>query len=194
MFFLNFEQRSFKFEDPLINKDSKSYAVFSGFEFSPLGNVRGRINLGYKFLNALSPGTPEYRGIIGDSSISVRALKPLSFRASYRRDIEFSIWSSNTFYLENRIGVGVSLYLFKNIRLDYDDNIGRNTYPDSQSTNLGTSEKRIDDFRIQAIGLYFRLKKNIGAGVTLSQWVRESNLRFENSKRTFVGLNITYDF
>jgi hypothetical protein len=194
MFFLNMEYRTFLFENPSNNKDSKSYSIFSGFEFSPLGIVKGRINLGYKYLDAINSGAQDYRGMVGDSSISIRVLKPLSIRASYRRDIEFSIWSSNAFYLENRIGAGVSFYLFKDIRLDFDNNIGRNTYPESQLLNQGISEKRIDDYRVQAIGIYFRLKKNIGTGVTLSQWVRESNLSFENSKRTFIGLNITYDF
>jgi len=194
-FFLDFEYGFFNFENPSSLRDSKSYAIFSGLEFSPLGIIRGRINLGYKYFDALNTGSKDYKGIVGDTTVSVRLVKPLSIRASYKRDVEFSIWYDNPYFLENRIGGGASLYLFKNIRLDYDYYQGRNSYPETRETRNEKSQiKRKDNYFIQSIGIYFRLKKNIGIGVTANQWVRDSNLDWEDGRRRFVGVNLTYEF
>jgi hypothetical protein len=194
MFFVDFTYGNFHFEDPLSLKNSKSYGLSGGFEFSPTGVVRGRINLGYKLLKPLAAGTQEYRGIFGDTNVSVRVLKPLNLRASYKRDISFSIWYNNAYFIENRAGLGASLYLFKSIRLDYDFSLGRNNYPQSSVLPEGATQKRRDRFQYHSVGIYFRIKKNIGAGVSVYQWTRDSNLSWENANKTFLGMNLTYDF
>lgn len=194
MCYLNFELGFFNFKNRLANRDSKSYAIYSGFDFSSSGIFRGRINLGYKYLDFLNHEAKDYRGMVGDTNISVRLLEPLSVRANYIRDVEFSVWYNSAYFLENRFGGGVSLYLFKEIRLDYDYNVGRNTYPESSLITQSLSEKRKDNYEIHSAGLYFRLKKNIGLGLTLNKWMRNSNQAWLNGKRTFIGLNLTYDF
>ena len=196
-FFLELEYGYFNFDDPETLKNSEAYGAYGGFEFSPLGKIKGRIKIGYKFFNSLSPLREDYRGIVGDSSLSIRLLKPLSVRASYKRDVHFSVWYDNTFFLENRYGAGGSLYLFRNIRLDYDYFVGRNSYPEAyfgDGSAFSSFQKRQDDYRTHMVGLYFRLKKNIGLGVIASRWVRDSNLEWEDDERNFLGLNLTYDF
>jgi len=128
-FFLDAEYGIFDFASPLTMKDSKSYGGYGGFEFSPFGKVRGRMKVGYKYFNSLNPLRKDYRGIVGDSSVSIRLMKALAARASYRRDVQFSVWYDSTYFLESRYGAGASLYVSKNIRLDYDYNLGRNDYP-----------------------------------------------------------------
>jgi hypothetical protein len=194
MFFIDFTYGNFHFENPLSLKNSRSYGLSGGFEFSPTGIIRGRINLGYKRLKPQAGGIKEYRGIFGDTNFSVRVLKPLDLRASYKRDISFSIWYNNAYFIENRAGLGVSLYPFKSVRLDYDLSLGRNNYPQSTVLPQGESQKRLDRYQYQAVGIFFRIKKNIGAGVSLYQWIRDSNLGWENAKKTFLGINLTYDF
>jgi hypothetical protein len=55
-----------------------------------------------------------------------------------------------------------------------------------------------DKFTMQSAGLYFRLKKNIGLGVTAGRWDRKMDLVGWNygwrSKRNFAALNLTYNF
>ena len=147
------------------------------------------MKVGYKYFNSLNPLRKDYQGIVGDSTVSVRLMRPLTVRASYRRDVQFSVWFNNTYFLENTYGVGGSIYLFRNIRLDYDYYRGRNSYPE----DLG-AQKRVDDYRIHAVGIYLRLRKNTAFGVIASRWVRDSTLDWANGDRNFFGFNLTYDF
>lgn len=188
-FFLDAEHGIFDFASPLAMKDSKSYGGYGGFEFSPFGKVKGRVKVGYKYFDSLDPQRKDFRGIVGDSSVSFRLLRLLAVKASYRRDVQFSIWYNNTYFLENRYGVGASFYLLRNVRLDYDFSRGRNSYPE----DLG-AQKRLDDYLIHSVGIYYRLRKNTGFGIIASRWVRDSSLNWEDDKRNFVGFNLTYDF
>lgn len=187
--FLDAEYGVFDFANPATLKNSKSYGGYGGFEFSPLGKIRGRVKVGYKQFDSLNPQRKDYRGIVGDSSVSVRLMKAVAARVSYRRDVQFSVWYDSTYFLENRAGTGASLYISRNIRLDYDYNRGRNDYPQEFGV-----QKRRDDYKIHAVGIYLRLKKDVAFGVIASRWVRDSNLDWEDDNRDFVGFNLTYDF
>jgi hypothetical protein len=194
-FFAKAEYGSFEFKQKGSRfKDSKSYGLYGGIEFSPFGIIRGMINVGYKFFEPVDKTKARYKGLSGNSQLSVSLLKFLTVRASYSKDIQFSLWYNNAYYLENRAGGGVSLYIFKKIRLDYDYSLGKNRYPEEQQLGGGASLKRRDDYQIHSVGLYFRLKKNIGLGIVASRWRRDSNLECEDDNRDFVGLNLTYDF
>ena len=192
MFFLNVQYSQYKFQNPLNPRDSKSYGIYSGFEFSPFGVFRGRIHLGYKYFNVLNPGIKNYRGIVGDTDISIRVVRPLTIRANYRRGVQLSTYDY-AYYIESIIGSGGSVYLSKNIRLDYNYNFGRNSYP---ATTVGQSspQTRKDIYESQSAGIYFRVKKNIGLGVIASLWQRVSSVYWANTKQTMIGINLIYDF
>jgi hypothetical protein len=194
-FFTDFEYGEYRFDfaSQAAISDSRSGAAYAGFEFAPLGRrVRGRIRLGYKKFDVLGSGAPDYNGLVGDSQISVRVAQPVVVRGSYVRDVVFSLWYDNPYYLETRPGVGTSVYIFRFLRFDYDYSRGRNEYPmaGGGEPNL----KRYDIYRINSGGVYFRLKKTVALGFIASWWVRDSNIATEDDNRTFFGLNLTYDF
>jgi hypothetical protein len=185
----------FEFAGQAAVSDSRSGAAYAGLEFSPLGRrVRGRIRVGYKKFDIRDPEGVDYQGFVGDSQLSVRLAKPVVIRGSYVRDVRFSLWYNNPFYLESRPGAGVSLYLLRFLRLDYDYSLGRNTYPVSQEVLPGEEVKRRDDYRIHSAAIYFRIRKSVGLGFVANFWTRDSNLDREDDKRTFFGVNLTYEF
>jgi len=189
--FVDYERGNFDFDNPENPRDSKSDGVYAGFEFSPFDRVRGRVELGYKRFNAVSTGWQGFEGLVGDGNVSVRLLRFLSVRGSYRKDVHFSLWYDNAYFLENQGSAGASVYLFKKWRLDYDYSLGRNAYPGSV---LSSSSKREDIYVIHSVGLYFRIEENIGIGVIASRWDRDSNLDWEDDQRDFLGVNLTYNF
>jgi hypothetical protein len=194
-FFLDFEygDYGFEFASQAAISDSRSGAAYAGIEFSRLARrVRGRIRVGYKKFDVRAVDGPDYRGIVGDSQLSVRLAKPFVVRASYVRDVRFSLWYDNPYYVESRPGAGASIYLLRFLRLDYDYSIGRNRYPEVGGG--GTDVKRSDEYTIHSGGVYFRIRKTVALGFIASWWARNSNLDAEDDKRTFFGLNLTYDF
>ncbi len=181
----------FDFESPANFRDSESYGFYGGLEFAPLGRVRGRVRLGYKYFYSLRVYGQDFVGLVGDTSVQVRFMRRLAARASYRRDVQFSLWYGNVYYLENRAGGGLSVYVHKRVRLDYDYSWGRNEYPRWTQEAMA---KRLDEYTVHSVGLYFRLKQEIGIGIVASRWARDSNLDWEDDRRDFIGLNLIYDF
>lgn len=193
---LEYGMFNFDFAETAALRDSRSRAAYGGLEFSPTGRIRGRVRVGYKVFDIKNPDGKDYQGVVGDSQVSVRLAKPFVVRASYTRDVNFSLWYNNAYYIGSIPGVGASFYPLKFVRLDYDYSFGRNRYPEAQPDGGGggTGVKRLDDYHIHSAGIYFRIKKNVALGVIGSRWVRISNLDYENDKRYFYGLNLTYDF
>jgi hypothetical protein len=194
-FFLDFEYGlyEFAFSTQAAIGDSRSDAAYAGLEFSPLGRrVRGRIRLGYKKFDIRNPEGRDYQGVVGDSQLTVRLAKPFLIRGSYVRDVRFSLWYGNPYYIESRPGAGVSFYPVRFLRFDYDYSMGRNRYPEVGGG--GPDVKRLDDFSVHSAAVYFRIRKNVGLGFIASWWARNSNLDAEDDKRTFFGVNLTYDF
>ncbi len=194
-FFLDFEygQYDFEFASQAAVGDARSGAAYAGIEFSRLGRrVRGRLRLGYKQYDVRAVNGPDYKGLVGDSQLSVRLAKPFVLRGSYVRDVRFSLWYGNPYFIESRPGVGASLYPVRFLRFDYDFSKGRNRYP--VVGGGGPDEKRLDDSTIHSGGVYFRIKKTVALGFVASWWTRDSNLAAEDDKRTFFGVNLTYEF
>lgn len=194
-FFLDFEygQYEFEFASQAAIGDAQSGAAYAGLEFSPLGRrIRGRIRVGYKKFDIRNPEVPDNGGVVGDSQLSVRLAKPFVIRGSYVRDVRFSLWYDNPYYVESRPGAGVSLYILRFLRLDYDYSLGRNRYP--VVGGGGPDVKRLDGYSIHSAAVYFRIKKSVALGFIASWWARKSNLAAEDDKRTFFGLNLTYEF
>jgi len=195
-FFLAGEQQEFDFEfaETSALKDSRSRAGYAGLEFSPIGRIRGQARVGWKELDVFNAGAVDYGGIVGDVRLSLRLAGPFWVRASYLRDVDFSVWYDSAYYIQSRPSLGASLYVLRFIRLDYDYSIGRNDYPETQDVGGGVEVKRRDDYHIHQAGVYFRIRKNVALGAVFSRWLRDSNLDREDDKRYFYGLNLTYDF
>ena len=194
-FFLAFEYGRYEFEfaSQAALGDSRSGAAYAGLEFSQLGRrIRGTVRVGYKKFDVRAVDGPDYQGIVGDSQLSIRLARPFVIRGSYVRDVRFSLWYNNPYYIESRPGAGASVYVFRFLRLDYDYSIGRNRYPEVGGG--GPDVKRLDEYSIHSGGVYFRIRKTVALGFIASWWARNSNLDAEDDKRTFFGVNLTYDF
>ncbi|MCU0244326.1 MAG: outer membrane beta-barrel protein, partial [Acidobacteria bacterium] len=196
-FFLDLEYGVYDFESvtQAALRDSRSGAAYAGVEFSPLGRrVRGKLRIGWKAFDVRDPEGTDFAGLVGDSQLTVRLARPFAVRASYLRDVRFSLWYENPYYLESRPGAGASVYVFRFLRFDYDYSRGRSSYPTVQEIEPGLEVKRRDDIEIHSAGVYVRIYKQTALGFVASWWARDSNLDREDDKRTFFGVNLTYEF
>ena len=177
------------------NSDSRQF--YTGMRFPLLGRINGQISLGYKELTPRTEGLTGFSGLVGDSQVEYR-LKSMRFRIEYHRDCQFSYWTNNIYYVYDNYVGGVSFYITRFLRLDYDYNYGKGHYPEEETIRLpdGTlyELKRDDTYTSSILGFAVRLIKNLGIGVNVSWWGRDSNIYYADRDRVFIGGYLTYDF
>lgn len=197
-FFIKAGYTEYEFEHAQSSwRDSFSYQVYTGMRFPLLGRVRGTLSLGYKRLFPKTGGRTGFSGLVGNSGLDFRFWR-LAVRLNYDRDCHFSYWTNNIFFNEDRYGAGISLYVMRFIRVDYSLTYGEAHYPEPMSVRMpdGSYEEitREDIYRVHSTGLVFRIIKDIGLGMAVSFWERDSNYFWENRKRMFIGGYVTYEF
>jgi len=197
-FFMNIGYTEYNFEDFESQwRNSYSYQVSSGIRFPILGRARGTLSLGYRWLINRSDENLRFSGLFGDTGLDFR-LGRFNFRLQFVRDFRFSYSSTNLYFIENRIGTGLSFYLTQFMRLDYDFSYGEGKYPDEVIVPLpdgGFEEvERADTYLSHTAGLIFRVIRNTGIGLTITYWERDSSIEGLGRTRTFIGGYLTYDF
>lgn len=170
-------------------RDSYSYELISGIRFPLLGRARGNLSLGYRWLTNREDESKKFSGLIGDTGLEFR-LGRFNLRIQMARDFQFSISSTSLYFIGNRYGAGFSFYPAPFLRLDYDFSYGQTDYPEGEPTGI----TREDIYRTHAAGLVFRIRENVGIGLTVTYWERRSNVEDFGRNRTFIGGYLTYDF
>lgn len=198
LFFTRGGYTEYKFvHEPTGWRDSFSYQAYSGISFPFLGRLRGTLSLGYKKFIPSAEGKKGFSGLVGDTSLNLKLLD-FKFRLSYHRDIHFSYWTNNIFFNQDTYGAGISLYLSKFLRVDYNLRYGEARYPEPKPFDLPDGSlnevKRKDIYLTHTAGLVFRIVKSTGLGVMVNFWKRHSNIYWENRSRTFIGGYLTHDF
>ncbi len=193
-FFIMSEYTEYNFQFPEAQvQDSVSYEISSGIQFPLLGNMRGTLSLGYKKLIPNEQGISGYSGIVGNTSLDYRVSR-FGFRILYARDIPFSFYTrDNLYFIDDRIGGGLSFYLSSSIRLDYDILHGRANYPETVLVPDDGEFQRIDKFLSHRAAIVFRLFSNTGLGFNVD-FVRRESYVSRNFENTFIGLYLIYDF
>ena len=197
-FFIGGGYTEYKFEHVQSSwRDSSSYQVYSGIRFPHLGRVRGTLFLGYKKLIPRIEGKKGFSGFVGNTGLNFRLWR-FGFRLNYNRDCNFSYWTNNIFFIEDRYGVGISFYLTKFLRVDYNLIYGEANYPEPMMLRMpdGRYEEinRRDIYRTHTVGFIFRIIRNTGIGLMVNFWERTSNIPGVGRERMFVGGYVTYEF
>ena len=197
MFSLSGEYGLIQFTDTAFSYgNSESRAAYLGIDFSPTGKIRGNIKIGYRQLLPQAAGISGFEGVVGNSTISVMVSRALTVRGQYSRDVFFSVWFDNAFLVDNRYSAGVSFYLIRRkIRLDYDYSLNRDSYLQrggAAGIEAGSDRKIGNNY--QTIGIFFRLGASTGIGLRGGTYDWRYSDYPKASVRTFVGLNLTYEY
>lgn len=190
--FLEYEHGFHLFTREDLVSDKTGRAVYAGIDFDPLGRFEGRLNIGYRQLFDSASGETIYEGMVGDTGISYRFLRFLTFRAQYQRDVLFSVWAD--YFLMERYGAGVSFYIFRKIRVDYSYGLGHHGYPGEGGVDEGPVRYRGYDFDSHSLGFYFRLKERTGIGFVVTRMSRTFDYAPRPVRRDVFALNLIYDF
>jgi len=198
-FFLKGGYKDYIFKHPSSRwRDAHSYQAYTGLRFPLLGRIRGGLSVGYKKFAPEVKSKKGFSGLVGDTSLDFRIAR-FFFRLRFVRDCYFSYWTENIIFVEDLVGSGISFYLTRFLRLDYDFKYGEANYPEVvllRRPENGVYEeiKRKDFYHIHTAGFVFRIIRNTGVGLRINYWKRDSNYYWASRDRWFVGGYVTYEF
>lgn len=197
-FFLSGGYTEYKFEAIESRlRDSESYQIYSGVRFPLLGRIRGTLSFGYKKLVPNDKEKKSFSGFSASTNLEAR-IGRFNLNIQLERDPHFSYLAGNVYFVEGRVGLGLSFYLTQFLRLDYGYSYSRSNYPEeTQMISPDGSQERIIRRNIHqshSAGLVIRIVENTGIGFGIDYWERESSFIGESRNRMFVGGYLTFDF
>jgi hypothetical protein len=199
LFFMKFGYSEYTFQHMRSRwKDSFSFQASGGLRLPYSGKTRGFLSLGYKMFNPRRTWIDGFQGLIANLSLEYR-LRRIIFRLQSTRDCNLSFETNNVFYLENGIQAGLSYYLTKFLRLDYNYSYTQLDYP--QPVPFWYSDGRYEEFKrkdynySQTASFLFRILKDSGIGLMLNYLDRNSNVFWESRReRWLVSVYATQGF
>ncbi|MGQ9801928.1 MAG: outer membrane beta-barrel protein [Candidatus Saccharicenans sp.] len=184
---------NFKYPESRI-KDSRSYAILGGLEFtpelSPTGaTVQGGFSLGYIYLDPRSPSYVAVSEIVGNGSVTINLSHWLSLRGYYARGFSVSIYSAFLYYLDTTYGGGFTFRLSNKVSLGNSITFSQADYPlgtDGQETSPAYKFATLS----ANIGIKLGKEWNFGLFGNMSQ---RKILPVERKlNRYFIGFNLSF--
>lgn len=197
-FFAKFGATTYRFEHPSSRwRDSRSTQVSGGLRFPIIGRARGTLSLGYRKFIPEAAGRKSFSGLIADTNLDFR-LGRIGLRFGLGRGNHFSYFEDVFYYIENKGNAGLSFYLTRLLRIDYDFQYGELKYPEpfkiSGSVQPFLEISRKDVYRTHSIGVTIAIIRNTGIQLSYNIFDRTSNAPGFNIKRNFIGISLTQDF
>ncbi len=198
-YFMNVGYTDYAFDYPQTrNRDSYSYQANAGLRLPLLGRARGLLSLGYKFFRPRDEQREKFSGLVGNTSLDYRFGR-FGLRFQLVRDVFFSYYTDNLYFIDSRLGAGLSFYFLRNIRLGYDFSAGWGDYVGTFLVRLadGSSQEieRKDRYFRHVGSLVYRIQRNTGVGLRVDYFRRDSNnFYYDDQDRWSAGVFLVYDF
>jgi hypothetical protein len=197
-FFTKVGSTTYEFEHPSSRwRNSRSFQMSSGIRFPFMGRARGMLSLGYKKFMPEAAGRKRFSGLIADTNLDFRFGR-IGLRFGLGRGNHFSYFEDAFYYIENKWNVGLSFYLTRLLRIDYDLQYGELKYPEPfkipGSVQPFLEISRTDVHRTHSVGVTIAIIRNTGIQLSYNIFDRTSNAPGFNIKRNFIGISLTQDF
>jgi hypothetical protein len=185
------------YTDDASERDANAYAGRVGFAFSPQGDLDGAVLLGYKRIIPLVESQADYSGPIGSVDVRTGLGRRMRTMALYVRDAQPSVQNNNWFFIENRYGAYLDVFLAAKFYIRPGAVFGTNNYPrPARFTNREgdvVEEPIHDRFQIYSLSFNFNLTDTLILRVGGSYMIRDSNVAIFDKDRLLFNFGITTD-
>jgi hypothetical protein len=183
------ERSNYRFKfDPI--RDSHRTYYGAGFVFNDGKNTLAA-EAGPARLDFKNASVRDYKGAIGNAAYT-RHNRNWSFSASGNRDIDFSLYDPNTYYILDRGSILVEYDATRRLSLHVSDTAGIDRYDIPTATTFGTFVRRRDTMNFAAVGWLYSFTRLRG-GFDIGWYKRTSNIGGDNEDgiRGIVRLSFT---
>jgi hypothetical protein len=178
-------------------RDTNSYRVMPGVEFTPRALIRGSAWVGYRSFTPANPILSSQEGLVSQLALTYTLLGATTFGVTYDRDYEFSYEALTPYFVDNSVGVFVRRALGRQV--DVLASVARHRYSYEplavEHIDVGALLDRIDTTDIVGVSLGYSLKGETRVGFGLSYSARHSTTRaLRDYDRLRIGTTVAYGF
>ncbi|MFQ5669649.1 MAG: outer membrane beta-barrel protein [Acidobacteriota bacterium] len=176
-----------------LGRDATAWRVVQGLRFDPQAIIGGELRFGVLHFDPDSQARTGFDGMIGRASLSTRLGRRLVLRGWFNKDLVFSIFGDNLFYLSRSTGLEATTSFTRRFSLLLGGSISENNYaePVNFSAFQGIRQDRI---RSAWVGWSFAPAGAPRFGLQIRRRQRESNFDLANDRQVLVTGNATYTF
>ena len=173
-------------------RDNNGFRILPGVELDPYALIKGRAQIGYRKLDTMAPGMPDFSGLVANVELSYVFRGMTRITIGLSRDIHFSYEVVEPFYIQPGITVSVT----QQVRGPWDVQARGAWYRlDYQRTDsaLGTVlPERVDRYSSWGGGVGYRVGRDIRVGFNLDYTRRNSILDIQEYEGLRGGMAVTY--
>lgn len=184
--------------DNSTERDGKSVEGRAGIIFSARSNVRGQAMFGFKQLTPDVPTQAEFSGFVASADIIYPLRERIRLRGLGSRNALPSILPGNWFFVENRFGGSVDVYLANRWFIRPGVTVGTNTYPRPSSfvdaNGNPVTDNVSDEFRLYSFSINYEIRPDLFLRAGIDALRRSSNLPQFSKDRNVITVGLTTDF
>jgi hypothetical protein len=173
-------------------RDSKSMRIIPGVEFGSRALISGRAFVGHHSFAALGTGVPGYRGLTASVDLGYTLRGSTRFAVRTERDVTYSFEVSEPYYVLTGIGGSVTQIIVRSwdVRATWAQE--KLDYRHIQSSDAVNA--RVDRVYRYGMGMGYRVKRDMRAGVDLDYYRRLSHSEGRQYDSLRAGTSVTYGF
>jgi hypothetical protein len=169
--FLTGEWSDYSFDSATFKNGRRTFAG-AGF-VNDSGRTVTRVEAGAGQLNFFEPGQHDFSGALGNVTSTRKIGRSTVFTLAASRDLDFSIFQSNNYYIADRFSAGFAWDATRRLQLTLQDAIGRDLYETPVQGPNGFLKRR-DQFSFPSIGFTYGIARLRG-GLDIGYVRRTSN-------------------
>ena len=176
------------------DRDNDGFRILPGVEFGQHALITGKAQVGYRKLNTLTPGMPDFSGLVANAELSYAFRGMTRFAVGVSRDIFFSYEIDQPFYIQPGFTLSVTRQVTGPWDVQARGGWYRLNYQQAVVPGSPPPPERVDRYRTFGGGVGYRVGTDIRVGFNIDSFRRESILDSQAYEGIRGGMAVTYVF
>jgi hypothetical protein len=174
-------------------RDNNSFRIMPGVEFDPFALLKGSARVGFRRLDMLSGGIPDFSGLVAGVDLSYVLLGRTRFSLGVNRDIQYSFEVTRPYYVLTGVSGAVRQGLGGGWDVEARGYNQRLAYREVLSASNGATSP-VDHVQSYGAGIGRRLGQGTRIGANIDYYRRRSAVYRYDYDTLRYGLSATYEF
>jgi len=181
------------FDDRSQGRDTRTTSILPGFRFDPSASVQGGFKLGVMSLEAVDRSQSDFRGTVGEGSLSTRLGGSARLKSTFARSLVFSIQDNNLYYVSTDWSAAYEQYFSRRLSAEMLYGRGLNHYPE-EMIRIPFQGIRNDTLTNYQMSIRYRVNDQLSFSARAHRMERDSTDDFFDRERNLYAIGSEYEF